>query len=65
MTNAAEVMVEIVDLLGRKVSKVMVGRLKAGADKFSLSTANLAAGTYRCVARTGGLREETQLVVVH
>jgi hypothetical protein len=52
MPVAANVAIELRDLLGRKVSEVYEGNLSAGAHTLPFTTSQLAPGVYSCTVRS-------------
>jgi len=55
----------ILDLSGKLVKAVKLGRLKTGTNEYSLNTRDLGAGNYLLQIVTGNMRRSTKLVIVH
>jgi hypothetical protein len=64
LRNNAEVNVTVVDGVGRVVAQVAQGNLTAGNHKFSINSANLAAGVYNVMITTDAGTATQRLSVV-
>jgi hypothetical protein len=63
--EAAEVQIEVYDLLGRRVATLAEGRTPAGQHEVTVEASRLPSGTYFVRMTADGFTETRRLVVVH
>jgi hypothetical protein len=63
LTQAADVQIRVLDLTGRAVETLQLGRLSAGDFRQDLNTAGLRAGVYMVELQAGSAREVSRLVI--
>lgn len=63
LTQAADVQIRVLDLTGRAVETLQLGRQSAGDFRQDLNTAGLRAGVYMVELQAGATREVSRLVI--
>lgn len=63
LTQAADVQIRVLDLTGRAVETIQLGRQAAGDFRQDLNTAGLRAGVYMVELQAGATREVSRLVI--